>query len=574
MLVVVSSPVDLPKLDVDAEYEHVKESLALAEGAGYIRIQRLPKPTIAELAKWLRDHEVNVLHFIGHGDYLPARGEGVIYFTDDAGKAFPVSADVLGPYAQDHDPLRLVVLNACRTASSGEADGTGGLAQGLVRRDIGAVVAMQFPISDGAASTFSREFYGATADGFPVDQAVTNARKALLAEFGSEWATPVLFLRSSDGVVFDPTSVGAAAVATAGPVAEPTPPGVPERRPTAPVADPPVEAQPLAPPADEPIAREPVLVAPDPVPVVAEPVPLVAERGTAGPARDSVALEPVVREPVVSEPRPAPRPEQQQAPPRNRRWLYTGLAAGVALAIVAAFLLVQRLRPEPDPTLTGPALQAAFFQTPPTIDGDASEWAGRTAFTTPVVIVPTTKGARPTVSSSWRLGWDADNYYALVVVRDPVITQTNAGRLSQLFNGDGISFELGTELRPDPSATDLPADDVHVMFGVTPDGKVLRGMNVARGGTFEPGEDLTGGSAAVRIQPGVGYVIELALPWSAVGIGGVDKGALLATNLVVSDAFSTGDKRGRLKTMETNNPGRQTNAVKFRSAWGTVELVG
>ena len=114
MLVVVSSPVDLPKLDVDAEYEHVKESLALAEGAGSIRIQRLPKPTIAELAKWLRDHEVNVLHFIGHGDYLPARSEGVVYFTDEAGKAFPVSADVLGPYAQDHDPLRLVVLNASR----------------------------------------------------------------------------------------------------------------------------------------------------------------------------------------------------------------------------------------------------------------------------------------------------------------------------------------------------------------------------------------------------------------------------------------------------------------------------
>jgi hypothetical protein len=301
------------------------------------------------------------------------------------------------------------------------------------------------------------------------------------------------------------------------------------------------------------------------VPVETEPVPFAAER---------VDPEPVGPEPVGREPEPARRPEQHEAPRRSRRWLYTGLAAGVALAIVAAFLLVQRLQPEPDPTLTGPSLQAASFRTPPRIDGDASEWGGRTAYTTPVVIVPTTKGARPTVSSSWRLGWDADNYYALVAVRDPTITQTNAGRLSQLFNGDGVSFELGTELRPDPAATELPGDDVHVMFGVTPDGRVLRGMNVARGGTFEPGEDLTGGSAAVRIQPGVGYVVELALPWSAVGLDGVGEGTVLATNLVVSDAFSSGDKRGRLKTMQTNNAGRQTNAVTFRPAWGTVQLVG
>ena len=110
---------------------------------------------------------------------------------------------MLGPYLRDHDPLRMVVLNACRSARTDAVDPFGGIAQGLVQQDATAVVAMQFPISDRAAVTFTGEFYGALVDGLPVDQAVSSARKALQAEFRDEWATPVLFLRSPDGNIFE-----------------------------------------------------------------------------------------------------------------------------------------------------------------------------------------------------------------------------------------------------------------------------------------------------------------------------------------------------------------------------------
>ena len=79
---------------------------------------------------------------------------------------------MLGPYLRDHDPLRMVVLNACRSARTDAVDPFGGMAQGLVQQDATAVVAMQFPISDRAAVTFTGEFYGALVDGLPVDQAV------------------------------------------------------------------------------------------------------------------------------------------------------------------------------------------------------------------------------------------------------------------------------------------------------------------------------------------------------------------------------------------------------------------
>ena len=81
-------------------------------------------------------------------------------------------------------------------------DPYGGMAQGLVLQGATAVVAMQFPITDPAAVMFTGKFYGALAAGLPVDQAVSYARKALHAKFRSEWATPVLFMRSPDGNIF------------------------------------------------------------------------------------------------------------------------------------------------------------------------------------------------------------------------------------------------------------------------------------------------------------------------------------------------------------------------------------
>jgi hypothetical protein len=62
---------------------------------------------------------------------------------------------------------------------------------------------MQAPISDGAARTFAYEFYRALADGYPVDAALTEARKAIYRQGNElEWGIPVLFMRSVDGMLW------------------------------------------------------------------------------------------------------------------------------------------------------------------------------------------------------------------------------------------------------------------------------------------------------------------------------------------------------------------------------------
>lgn len=196
VLTIISSPMDLVELDVEAEWRLIGEALAPRIQAGLVVVDRLPKPTMEELGKWLRRNRTHVIHFVGHGEF------GVLYFQDRHGHSSAVTSAILGPQVKDHDPLRMVVLNACRSARADAADPFGGMAQGLVQQDATAVVAMQFPISDRAAVTFTGEFYGAIVDGLPVDQAVTAARKSLLAEYGDEWATPVLFLRAPDGNIF------------------------------------------------------------------------------------------------------------------------------------------------------------------------------------------------------------------------------------------------------------------------------------------------------------------------------------------------------------------------------------
>jgi hypothetical protein len=203
VLAIISAPIDLDELDVEAEWQRIRDALAPRVQAGQVVVDRLPSATLLELGAWLRKHDTHVIHFVGHGDFDDGLREGVIYFQDQHGRSSAVTSSKLGPYLRDHDPLRMVVLNACRSARADAADPFAGMAQGLVQQDATAVVAMQFPISDRAAVTFTGEFYGALVDGLPVDQAVSSARKSLLADFGDEWSTPVLFLRSPDGNIFE-----------------------------------------------------------------------------------------------------------------------------------------------------------------------------------------------------------------------------------------------------------------------------------------------------------------------------------------------------------------------------------
>ena len=204
VLVMISSPSDYPALDVEAEWKRLQESLADLIAAGTIAIDRMDDATLGELQRRLRRSQYHIFHFIGHGEFDQNLQEGVLLLERENQHGHRVGSQYLGMLLHDHDSLRVAILNACEGARSSRQDPFAGSAQSLVQQGIPAVIAMQFEIADDVASTFAHEFYGALADGYPIDAAVTEARKAIFAGGREiEWATPVLYLRAPDGRIFD-----------------------------------------------------------------------------------------------------------------------------------------------------------------------------------------------------------------------------------------------------------------------------------------------------------------------------------------------------------------------------------
>jgi hypothetical protein len=149
---------------------------------------------------------------MGHGAFDPETGEAVLCFEDADRRTVRVPAPWLAQHVKQSSTIRLVVLNACETASLRRQRGQDpytAAATALSMAGVPAVVAMQFPISDPAAIAFATGFYDALAHGDPVEAAVVNGRLAISSEAlrlrraTFEWVTPVLYLRGADGELLE-----------------------------------------------------------------------------------------------------------------------------------------------------------------------------------------------------------------------------------------------------------------------------------------------------------------------------------------------------------------------------------
>jgi hypothetical protein len=202
IMVVMSNPKGTMNLNLDEERRQIEETWGKLLN---VKVDFVP-PVGTEIRKRLRETTYHVIHYMGHGDFDDA-GVGLLLLEKEDHSPDPVTGDDFAKWLIDA-PLRLVFLNACKTGTTSERSGAhpfAGVATALIKRHVPAVVAMQFPISDPAAIIFARTFYECIVRGAPVDAAVVEGRKELRAnkETASEWATPVLYLRSKDGVLFE-----------------------------------------------------------------------------------------------------------------------------------------------------------------------------------------------------------------------------------------------------------------------------------------------------------------------------------------------------------------------------------
>ncbi|HEY7355520.1 MAG TPA: CHAT domain-containing protein, partial [Ktedonobacterales bacterium] len=227
ILCMIASPGDQATLDIPREKRRIADALKALETQGLVELHWLAGQTWNDLHEAMWRGPWHIFHFIGHGGFDPNAQEGLLALAGEQGQTQLLSATQLTRLLADHRSLRLALLNACEGARSGEKDIFSSTAATLAHGGIPAVLAMQHAITDRAAIQLTRTFYSALANGLPVDQAVSEVRKAISVDTprSLEWGTPVLYLRSPDGILFK-------LAAAAPPAAAPVPPSPPPYAPT------------------------------------------------------------------------------------------------------------------------------------------------------------------------------------------------------------------------------------------------------------------------------------------------------------------------------------------------------
>jgi WD40 repeat protein len=213
ILAVVSAPAGPDELDTGQEKRQLMDALSPLVAEQRAELVWAPSAAWPVLQETLLDGPWHVLHFIGHGRFGAATGQGELALTRPDGGVDWIEASRLVDLLRQADPMpQLVVLNSCSGATTGATDLFSSTASALIRGDVNAVAAMQFEFSDQAAPMFAHGFYAALARGRGVDEAVTSGRVAIMSLSGRtlEWVTPVLYTRGLDNHLFSIPAPGRA----------------------------------------------------------------------------------------------------------------------------------------------------------------------------------------------------------------------------------------------------------------------------------------------------------------------------------------------------------------------------
>jgi len=208
---------EVNNLDTEKELKAITQALDAAQIPYHALTGRVTRQTLDDA---LAQKPYAILHFIGHG-VVEEDADGTMHGKlrlNAAGESQPPGEDEdwiteieLQSLLGNHKSLKLAVLNGCEVGevnSRPEGEGFWGVVPALLRAGVPAVVAMQYPIRDDVAIQFAETFYRRLCTGQwvgRVDFAVTLARNACFLAFPDDrgFATPVLYLRSKDGVIFD-----------------------------------------------------------------------------------------------------------------------------------------------------------------------------------------------------------------------------------------------------------------------------------------------------------------------------------------------------------------------------------
>jgi hypothetical protein len=201
VLMAVAQPPSSRQAGANAELAKIRGSLAQLPNGVEVDIVQ-PASGDELLAKLRQGY--NVLHFVGRGKVQGQ--EGYLLLDESEEGAGLAAASQLGQMVVDGG-LQLVILSSHGVPVTERHRCLGSLAYRLVRSGLPAAIAMQLDVLDHSAMAFSREFYSALADGWPVDAAVQEGRRSVLGLLGHDpsssvdWAIPTIYTRTPDSIV-------------------------------------------------------------------------------------------------------------------------------------------------------------------------------------------------------------------------------------------------------------------------------------------------------------------------------------------------------------------------------------
>ncbi len=195
----ISSPLDLPgshRLQTRKERMLIHQAVDSAHESDRLDMDFLEKASLRNIQEVFDKGEYHILHFTGHGIYSRQERTCYLLLEDDFGSAMRVDNDTVADLFSRHESLRLVVLSGCQTALSVGHRVMGALPATLLAKNIPAVIAMQYSVTDRSATDLAKTLFTGISEGLPLDLALTNARRALLASRNEgmvDFGTPVLY---------------------------------------------------------------------------------------------------------------------------------------------------------------------------------------------------------------------------------------------------------------------------------------------------------------------------------------------------------------------------------------------
>jgi hypothetical protein len=214
-------------------------------------------------------------------------------------------------------------------------------------------------------------------------------------------------------------------------------------------------------------------------------------------------------------------------------------------------------RPNGDP-LTARRVTAA-----PTIDGDVSEWGALPYAIDQVTFKPENWKDATDCSGLFMLGWDDQNLYVAVQVKDDVVTQTQTGEL--IFKGDSLEVIIDANLGADFVDAKLSSDDYQL--GLSP-GDLVKGTPAVEAYLWFPRTKKgTPPGVVVAARPASdGYTVEAAIPWSVYGLApSLNNRYGFALSISDNDNTNAAEQQtlvSSVKTRTLTNP----------TTWGTMVL--